>query len=61
MSTYLNNTVQLEHDMGNEIDQSGNVIEKKKVEEKKQDAITSQTTFYLNDNGHLLVLCPIKK
>ena len=35
MSIYLNNIVQLEHDMGDEIDQSGNVIEKKKVEEKE--------------------------
>jgi hypothetical protein len=37
VSTYLNNTVQLEHDMGDEMDQSGNVIEKKKVEEKEDD------------------------
>ena len=35
VSIYLNNIVQLEHDMGDEIDQSGNVIEKKKVEEKE--------------------------
>ena len=34
VSIYLNNIVQLEHDMGDEIDQSRNVIEKKKVEEK---------------------------
>lgn len=32
VSTYLNNIVQLEHDG---IDQSGNVIEKKKVDEKE--------------------------
>ena len=37
VSIYLNNIVQLEHDMGDEIDQSGNVIEKKKVEEKEDD------------------------
>jgi hypothetical protein len=35
VSTYLNNIVQLEHDMSDEIDQSGNVIDKKKVEEKE--------------------------
>jgi len=29
--------VQLEHDMGDEIDQCGNVIEKKKVEEKEDN------------------------
>jgi hypothetical protein len=29
--------MQLEHDMGDEIDQSSNVIEKKKVEEKEDD------------------------
>jgi len=35
VSTYLNNIVQLDHDMGEGIDQSGNVIEKKKVGEKE--------------------------
>ena len=37
VSIYLNNIVQLEHGMGDEIDQSGNVIEKKKVEKKEDD------------------------
>jgi hypothetical protein len=37
VSTYLNDIVRLERDMGDEIDQSGNVIEKKKVEEKEDD------------------------
>jgi len=37
LSTYLNSIVQLEHDMGDEIDQCGNVIEKKKVEEKEDN------------------------
>jgi hypothetical protein len=35
VSTYLNNIVQLEHDMGDGIDQCGNVIEKKKVDKKE--------------------------
>ena len=30
VSTYLNNIVQLQHEMGDEMDQSGNVIKKKK-------------------------------
>jgi hypothetical protein len=34
VATYLNNIVQLEHDLGDATDQSGNVIEKKKVDEK---------------------------
>jgi len=39
VSIYLNNIVQLEHDMGDEMDQSGNVFEKKKSRGKRRRLI----------------------
>jgi hypothetical protein len=37
VSSFLNNIAHLEHDMGDETDQSGNVIEKNKAGEKEDD------------------------